>query len=268
MKSFNFRIIIIFLIASLISLALNAQWNRRYEVLSRYHRLAFIAGPVVYNKAKLTPQYGDYTFTNKPIWGFNAGLEYDFFPDRKWSLVSGLFLAYEPVFNLEYTIKKEDIYPDYTEDSEGEDKMYANPSFSVPVLAKLNIQAGEKMFLYFISGIKLMYFPPGGATLSVIYRNEDNTEAKEVFGIIADSPDNAIQGSFEIGTGVSIPLKRFLIKSSLIYVINFQNTIEGEYQFGNLYVSPPSSGYYELSGNYLGLMISASLARKKHQKFE
>ncbi len=48
-----------------------------------------IAGPVLYNKATITPQYGDYTFENKPILGFNAGIEYDFYPDAKWSFITG-----------------------------------------------------------------------------------------------------------------------------------------------------------------------------------
>ena len=34
----------------------------------------------LYNKAELTPQYGDMTFENKPMLGFNAGVMYDFYP--------------------------------------------------------------------------------------------------------------------------------------------------------------------------------------------
>jgi hypothetical protein len=45
--------------------------------------------------------------------------------------------------------------------------------------------------------------------------------------------------------------------------MNFQNTIEGEYQFGNLLISPPTRGDYRLSGNYVGLLFSASLAKRK-----
>jgi hypothetical protein len=45
--------------------------------------------------------------------------------------------------------------------------------------------------------------------------------------------------------------------------MNFQNTITGEYQFGNLFTSPPAGGDYELSGNYLGLLFSFNIAKKK-----
>jgi len=57
-----------------------AQSKNEYPELRKFRKWSLVAGPVLYNKAKISPQYGDYTFDNKPMWGFNAGFEYDFFP--------------------------------------------------------------------------------------------------------------------------------------------------------------------------------------------
>lgn len=256
----------IFILTIAFNSVADAQMDAEYPELYKYHKLGLIAGPILYNRAQLHPQYGDYTFKNKPMWGYNVGIEYDFFPARKWSFITGLMLGFEPVYRIEFTIKHEDTYPEYyTEDWTDAAYAYANPSFSTPLLVRLNLQADDRIFIYFTTGLKVMYFPPGEASFSIIFHNENDTEAKEVFGLRLFSPDNSFQGSFVIGSGISLALKRILLKTTFIYVMNFQNIIEGEYQFGNLEVSAPARGDYELSGNYIGLLFSASLSKRKHK---
>jgi hypothetical protein len=250
----------------LIDVASFAQNNKYYPELSKYSHWSIIAGPAIYNKAKLYPEYGEYTFENRPIWSFNAGFEYDFIPDGKWSFTTGIIVGYEPVYSIELRIKNEDIYPHFTEDWVDETKSYAIPSFSFPLLARLNIQVNKKMFAFFTTGLRAFYFPPGEASLSWVFHNEDMTESREVFGMRMVSPDNAVQGSFEIGTGLIFPINKVLLKSKIIYVMNFQNIMEGEYLFDNMFVSPRSYGQYELSGNYLTVLFSVSLKKSKRKQ--
>lgn len=240
-----------------------AQAHDGYLILKKYSKFGLVAGPVLYNPAKIYPQYGDYTFENKSMWGFNTGFEYDFYPDRRWSFITGFIVALEPVYNVNYRIKIEDIYPHFEEDYVDKANMYAMTSFSAPLLVRLNLQVKDNIFLNFLTGLKVMYFPSGEAELSIVFHNENDTESREVFGLKLHSPDNSFQGSFVVGTGISFAMKKVLLKSNIIYVMNFHNAIEGEYLFDNLLVSPRSRGYYELSGNYLGLLFSVSLAKKK-----
>jgi len=239
------------------------QTATEYYALKKYRKWGIVAGAILYNRAKLVPQYGEYTFENKPMWGFNAGFEYDFYPDKKWSFVTGFIVAIEPIYKLQYKFKKEDIYPHFTDDWIDSDKMYAMTSFSAPLLLRLNIQVSNKVFINFRTGLKAMYFPSGSASMSVTFHNEDDTESREMFGLRVESPNNSFQGSFVIGAGSSYASKRILLKANIIYVMNFQNAMEGDYLFDNMFVSPRSYGYYKLSGNYLGLLFSASLAKKK-----
>jgi len=251
------------ILITLFSLSAIAQSNKEYKILSKFKKLSIVGGPVLYNKAKIYPQYGNYIFENKPIWGFNAGLEYDFYPDRKWSFVTGILVALEHVYNIQCTFKKEDIYTNFNEDYTDEFKMSAMPSFSAPLLLRLNIQISQKTFANFLTGLKVMYFPAGNGELTVVFHNEDDTEAREEFHLSADSPENSFQGSFVIGTGLSFAINKVLLKSNLVYVMNFQNTMTGNYMFYNLLSSPPAGGDYELSGNYLGLWLSVTIAKKK-----
>lgn len=242
-----------------------AQSNKYYPELSKYRHWSVIAGPALYKKAKLYPEYGEYTFENRPIWSFNAGFEYDFIPDGKWSFTTGIIVGYEPVYSIEYRIKKEDIYSNFTEDDVDEAKMFAMPSLSFPLLARLNIQINKKMYAFFTTGLRALYFPSGGASLSVVYHNQDDSESREVFGMRMESPDNTFQGSFEIGTGLTYPINKVLLQSRIMYVLNFQKIMEGEYLFDNMFVSPRSYGQYELSGNYLTVLVSVSLMKSKRK---
>ncbi|MGB4655612.1 MAG: hypothetical protein ACOXZ9_01955 [Bacteroidales bacterium] len=239
---------------------MQAQSIADYSGLEKYSKWSVFAGPVMYNKASITPQYGEYTFENLPIYGFNAGFEYDFYPASKWSFVTGLYVAMEPIYKLRFTLKEEDICAnlkgDYTVKVE---PAYAPiMSFSLPLLVRYNIQVGEKSYLFFSTGLKAMAFPNGEAEYTYFIRCSETTESKQVFGLRILSPDNTFQGSFVFKTGFSYAMDKALLKANLVYVMNFQNTMSGEYQFVNLLTSPDTRGYYDLSGNYLGLMFSVS----------
>jgi hypothetical protein len=239
------------------------QIGTEYYALKKYYKTGIVLGPTVYNKGIIEPQYGEYTFTNKALFSFNAGIEYDFYPDKKWSFITGFIVALEPVYNVVVSINKEDIYSHFDSDVSLDAKAYSITSFSFPFLLQMNIQASNKLFIDFVTGLKAMYFPPGSSILTWTFHNENDTESREVFTLWADSPDNLFQGSFIIGSGMSYAMKHLLIKTNVIYVMNFQNIMEGEYSYDNMFVSAPSFGYYKLSGNYLGLLFTIRLAKKK-----
>ncbi len=256
-------IIASFLAVIVFSQETKAQFKQEYSVLSEYRKWGIIAGPVLYNKAKLNAQYGDYTFKNFPSIGFNAGIEYNFNPERKWSVTTGLFAALEPVYNMEYRIYKRDVdqYPEHQEDIVQQDRMYAMTSFSAPLLLKLNVQISRTSFMSLLSGLKMMYFPNGDGECIQAIISESLQAEREIFGLRAESPENAVQGSFIIGTEYTQAFRKMLIKTKLMYVMNFQNTMSGEYLFDNLFSSPSSRGYYDLSGNYIGLLFSFSFKK-------
>ncbi|HHN48233.1 MAG TPA: hypothetical protein ENN08_04780, partial [Bacteroidales bacterium] len=194
-------------------LIIQAQSITHYPVLEQYRKWSIVAGPVIYNRASITPQYGEYTFKNLPIYGFNAGLEYNFYPELKWSLITGLYTAIEPVYNLNFTIKQFDLYKHYYENLSFQVKMYSLVSFSSPLLLRLNIQTGSKTFISLLTGFKAMYFPQGDAEMVVAISSQELSESREVFGLKLESPENSFQGSFVAGTGFSYAMDKVLLKA-------------------------------------------------------
>ncbi len=239
--------------------------NQDYTQLANYRKTGLMAGPMLYDKAYNILQYGEYTFENKPIPGLNFGLEYDFYPEKKWSLISGFYVNSEAVYNIRYRILKKDLYPDWPGDMVEKAKAYAIKTFSVPLMLQLNLQTSSKSFLNFRTGLKLMYFPAGESDFVMSISDSALSDYREIFGLKLKSPDFPLFGSYVVGTGVSYAMKKALLKLNLIYVMNFQKTITGEYQFDNLMSSSPTRGYYELTGNYLALQLSIHFKKPKNR---
>ena len=252
----------ILLIAALSS-NLRADDPREFHQLEKYRKWAFVAGPSLYNRAAISPRYGDYTFTNKPIPSYCFGVMYTFHPEQKWSFSTGLLVNNEPVYRISIKIKKSDLYPHYREDYESEEWMYAIYTFSFPLWLEYNVHLRKKTNLILSTGLKAMFFPYGSADMVTRIFNEEHNESREIFGLKLNSQDFFFYGSYTAGFGVSHMTGWSLLKVNVIYVVNFQNTFEGEYQFANLLSSPDSRGYYKLSGNYIGLLFSVNLKKKE-----
>lgn len=245
---------------------IKAQSVSDFRVLDNFRKWSIVMGPVVYNRASTNPQYGEYAIENLPIYGFTAGIEYDFFPSKKWSFVTGVHIALEPVYRLNINIMQEDLFSHFDEDFELRDKMYSMFSINAPLLLHRNIQIGNKTFISLFTGLKVKYFPNGSASMMVSLNNDELSEIRDVFSLKLESPQNSIQGSFVVGAGFSRVLEKVVLKAGLIYIANFQNAMTGEYQFTNLMTSSDSGGYSELSGNYLGLFISMRITKNQKEK--
>lgn len=262
MKKIVCTIVLGFLLAPLFSKVIFAQDANELKILNQYQRFGFVAGPALYNRAELKPQFGSGTFKNFPIWGFNAGFEYDFYPEKRWSFITGLFVAKEPIYKAQVYFVDGDIFENYGESIE-DFKAYAIVSFSVPVYISLKKKLWNRVYGQLRTGLKVMYLPPGDAYTSMTYTNQDIGITKEVWGIKAQSQDYSYYGSFIVGCGISWAAKRFLIKTNMIYVMNFQPTMFGEYQFDNLLITEHSRGYYTLTGNYIALLFTFHFNKPK-----
>lgn len=244
------------------------QKNSDFDILSKYRKLSLFIGPKIYSKAKTYASYGDYKFTNKLIPGIDFGFEYDFHPERKWSITTGLIITNEPVYNMNYHILQQDLYSHFYEDITDKAKEYSIYSFSVPILYRYCFQTSNVSFITLSSGIKLMYYPTGRTLFLLQISNEDMTEMREIFGLKLETQDYSIYESFVLNPGFIFVKNKLLIKPSIMLVINFQNIIHGEYKYDNLLSSPPAGGKYELSGNYLAfhLAIDFKVPKKKWLK--
>lgn len=235
------------------SMSLQAQWNKEFPVLGQYWKWGITAGPTLFNKAEISPQFGSQSFDNKSTVSFNAGVDYTFFADRRWSFLTGLWVSQEPICNIDH--------PDFFW------KEYVSSvNFSIPLIAQMQMQVGKKVFLNLSAGYKAMYIAPGGFDFSVDGNpNIRDDRDEQLFSLSLETPNNHIYGSAIFGVGTALAMKPFLMKINLVYNLYFQNLVAGDYQFTDLTTNTRSTiGTYKMSGNYLGLMVSFYL--KKPQK--
>src|SRR5690606_20407837 len=100
-----------------------------------------------------------------------------------------------------------------------------------------------------------------------VYANYvDNTLISlKIFELEIESVDNLYHGSFLFGAGITTTFNSFLIKTNLLYTLNFRDTYRGEYAFANLSVSGSSTGTYALSGNNVSLMFSITFKKPENR---
>lgn len=229
--------------------------------LDSFRNWNIVLGPVVYDRATVYSDSGPFEFKPKNMLGYNVGINYYFPTFSKWAVSTGLIIALEPGYRFDTFIKKEDAFPQFTEDLGDPTFAYSATSFSIPILVHYKIRDYEKFNIDLFSGLKAMYFPSGYLEFVESVANRTQSIGKEVFGLYLDSPDNYIQGSFIFGAGVELHKKR-LWKMNIIRVVNFQNILEGQYLTKNLNITPLSEGKYKLSGNYWGILFSVGLKKK------
>lgn len=243
------------------SLFIFAQSNIEYPELNKYSRIGFSVGGVLFNKARLSDQYGPYTIEPKPTLSYSFGITYNLPIHKKWSVETGLFFLHEPALRFDYTILQKDL-PE-TWDSNIDEKFtdFIMYTPSLPLYLKYRIKINKNSYLNFQTGMKAMlYFPSSSKFIQSI---QNDSLISTLLGVKTMSPDSYIHGSFVSGIGYSIATKYVLIQANINYTSNFQSTNKGFYSFINLRESPDSGGKYTLSGDHFSFTITAHFTKSK-----
>lgn len=254
---------IILISFSLLPIISSAQSLGTEKLYGKYYKWGIVAGPLLYDRANLSNQYGSLSIENKPTVGYHVGLEYDFFPTKSLDFTTALIVATEPGFSYKFKIDSKDLL--YSND-DLEVKEYNSMSFttlSMPFMIKTSIKLSNKTFLSLLAGIKVSLRLADGWLAASVDDNPLNATgtAKKVFKIEANSAPNQFFGSFIIGPEITHAFQKFLLKTKFIYVANYHDLLKGEYVFDNLLTSPQSGGTYNLSGNYIGILFTVNLKK-------
>jgi len=250
---------LITLIVSLSSFSVVAQKLDAFENLKDYRMFSLMIGSALYHSADSRITSGTMAPENLMNWGIFGGFEYDFLPERQLSFVVGFTFAKEPSYRMRIDIKKEEI-PGVTYDHTSIEREAFVPTLAIPFYVTYKFPMTKYQFLEFRTGGKIKWFPPGaiGYELAI---GENITDPIEVFHLEMENADRLYHGSFLFGAGVTTIFSGFLIKTNLLYTLNFQDTFRGKYAFTNLSVSGNSTGTYAMSGNNLSLMVSIAFRK-------
>ena len=236
-----------------------AQKLDAYESLRDYRNFSLMVAPALYHSATSRVTSGTMAPENLMNWGISGGFEVDFRPENQLSFVLGMTFAKEPSYRLRLNIKKEEI-PGVTYDHTSIEREAFAPTLAIPFYVTYKFPLTKNQFLEFRTGGKVKLFPPGAIGYGVEI-GENITNPIEVFFLEMENTDQFYYGSYLFGAGITTMFNGFLIKTNLLYTLNFQDTFKGEYAFKNLSVSGNSTGTYAMSGNNLSLMFSIAFRK-------
>lgn len=236
-----------------------AQKLDAFENLGDYRKFSLLLGPALYHSATSRVTSGTMAPENLPNWGISGGFEVDFGPERQLSFVVGMIFAKEAAYRFRLDIKKEEI-PGVTTDYTTIDRDAFSPTFSMPMYLTYKFPLSKSQFLEFRTGGKVKWFAPTWIGYNVAI-GENIMNPIEVFALEMENTDKFYYGSYLFGAGITTIFSGFLIKTNLLYTLNFQDTYRGRYEFKNLSVSGSSTGTYAMSGNNLSLMFSIAFRK-------
>ncbi len=239
----------------------NAQTDS-IRLIKKYRVWSISAGSVMYFPANIERTTGNYSISNYPIWSFTGGLEFRLLTLSRFNFSTGIFTILDPIYNIGFDINAYDTYGNIGEIDERA-KEYNMYSFSFPFKISYDIYKNNNLNLSAFAGISAKYMLSSEGLFIITMINSDSTEASQIFGLKAFSPNQLFHGSILLGAGIALPRNKVRWSADLVCNINFKPLMSGEYLFDNLRVSPRSSGKYTLSGNYIGLVLRMNLIKSK-----
>lgn len=251
-----------FVLTFILSLTMLGQEANTFKVFDNYRSYSFEVTPVFFQKASVKRYYGTYELNNHSDFNLQYSIKKYFRKEKEWSYFAGLSLNITPSANYSFILKSYDIpfeEDDYFTPFVKEGHRYL--SFLLGVENKMQIS--NKIFFNSNLSININYLQHGSIYSSYHISDEETQTTRENFALWISTQDNEIQGSASISAGFYFPLKYFLLKTDIVYNKTFQNVFEGEYQFGNLFISEPTKGAYKASGDYIGLSIAFSFKKSK-----
>lgn len=226
------------------------------------NKLQLTVQPILYNKGIVERQMGDYELKSKSTLSGNVGLLYRFHETGNWNFQSGIIVGLQPVYNVELSLKDEDII--FEEGISFSHKAYSVNTFNytIPIYAEYTNRLSSRLYFSVMGGFKATLLGSNLSLLGVSVLDENEEDVVQVFGLVADTASKyGIYPQLELNTGLYYRgIKRFY-KISLIYNKSLMNTYEGYYKFDNLIESPRTTGNYKLNGDYFGISISTALRR-------
>lgn len=241
-----------------------SQKSVNFSEYNTYTRSGISLNALMFEKAKFSNVQGRSIVTSHAIYSFQVGYMLKFRKTHKWSYLSGIFLTYEPGFNVSLNIEPYDLR---NQDSDGlHDKYKTYPevrSISIPLYIERKFKLFDRIAHHFTAGINLKYLTQGSISGYVTTSNEDLSNSWVIFALEGSTPNNKIQGSALLSSGLYFTSKFALFNLSIQYNVNFQDLYNGEYFIGNLNVTPESRGKYSLSGNYFSLSLTTYIKKPK-----
>lgn len=244
------------------SLAIFSQNCSDFPELGRYHNFGISVGGRMYKKAEKIIQYGNYKSNPLNTITYSFGLDYEFFTSNKWSARTGLLFSKVPFENENITILQKDVYSGFERDIVNPMRSFSHLCFSIPLTIQYKLKLFNKNYLSLNAGGIVLNMLPSVSETSVAALISEDIMA-EVYASYLNSTGRYFHGGITTGCSYYLDLNKVLLEFKFTYTAMFQNLFEGEYQYGNLLVSPPTRGYYNISGDYFEFSVATHFLKKR-----
>lgn len=220
-------------------------------------------GYSMYTPADFKFESGFYPIKSKILNSYKIALDFDIIKKGNFILRTGMSVTKEPALHFDITVPAKGTPAGHLP---FDPSSYAILTYSVPLNVVYNIRFKKYIFSPII-GIKAMIFPKGRTKFRGWARDSQNNPILLIH-LEAQSPKNWLQGALMGGFEIKKQIKKNLFGLRVVYVHNFQNTLEGEYWIQNIENVPDSNGKYSLSGNYTTISLTFRLPKTKHFKMK
>lgn len=227
---------------------------------SKKFQFALIAS--IYAPAQSQVILGEQNLINLPNYGLSFGFEYDLMPNRKWSIVSGLFVQRQHAHHYFISISPNDLHLSANRNLEMRIKESSFFAFNLPVFITRKVKNSKGRVFELRGGSLLHFSPPSSTSLDF---NHGPPEGPYVthFRKRGYSRNNFLHTAINAGFSTTMVNRNTAIKIVFTYNYFLKDMYYGSFIFENLRQSDNSIGSYRLSGNHLNVGLTFSRHRTK-----
>lgn len=230
--------------------------------VEHFQRLQPAISGALYLPAETFVFQGEKELVSLPNYGLQIGFEFDFWPAKRWSIISGFMLFRQPVHHSRFEFSAEELGPQEEEELIARERGTFPTSFKIPLNLRYQSKIGENSYLDFRVGTFFQWLPEANYEFDFISGPPEGPSRK-LFQLQAGSRERYGQVGFTLSNGIILIKENHLMKLLAGFHFFGRDIFEGEYAFVNIPQS--SSGTYRMSGNHFSLTFVFSWIRNKYR---
>lgn len=235
-----------------------------FEVFKEYKQWGLSLSPRLYAKAKTKVTNGIYDIDTKNSFGLGVGLDYVFYPSKRWSFRTGARINFFSPENFNVSIPSEELTP-FSNQPINQDFRDFSILFSAPIEVEWKHALSNKRFFSVRTGLEFFIYETFEASSGLLV-DPNNANSNEMFFILNKSSKNSIHPYFKFSPSVYFIFNPFMLQTSVVYQKNLNTLEEGVFRFSNLAETNSGSGTYEVSGDFVGLELTFFLKKNPKNK--
>jgi hypothetical protein len=228
------------------------------DLLFKGGHFGFSIIPLINQKADADRISGPYRLKTKPAGGIEAGFNYDYNFNNRYSLIIGIHGGVN-VRNFSLFVPKEDFIPNKAEDfiADSRSSRVADMYLSAPVLFEYRWKVEKRNFWNVQAGVNIRYYPDEIYESSGWYEADNSGGYYKIIDLeLLVSRNLKPWIDYNLGAGYTITLRNWnFFRANLLFNMSGKSIASGMYTI-RVQGQPDSFGNYASKHSFLGLSLS------------